>query len=282
VNFQYWVIRFVPNVARGEFSNIGIVCGSDDGDWAIEFDLKSVRSHGNLSNDLRELNGWVSWFRRTVEEYSDRPAGDRQLSTEWVEHLRVRQANSVQFSEPLPINVGSAAEGVALLFPHLVERVSIRRKPGLSRRRLRVEVRDTLAHEAGYVVGRDLFSSPKFQVGRQRGEFDFVRYVGPDEVLTNVWAFNVATLDLLERDIQSWNYLVSRLRNNGAKLIVVPKSNSSVSLDAGSPIDVVYDPPSQGSNGRRMEIFEAALEAWDLSDVSARTLGDFRASLPVA
>jgi len=41
------------------------------------------------------------------------------------------------------------------------------------------------------------------------------------------------------------------------------------------PIDVVYDPPTSQKETRRSDIFEAALEAWELSGVSARTLDNF-------
>lgn len=270
--YRYWIIRFVPNVARGEFSNIGIVCGRERGDWAVEFDLRSARSHGNLRSDLRELGGWISWFRRSVDS--------SEISSAWVEHLRSRQANSIQISTATPVEVDSARDGVELLFPRLVERAPVRRNYGLSRRRLRSEVRETLASKSNLVVGRDLFVTPLARIGKQRGEFDFLRSAGAEKSLTNVWAFNVATLDVLEREIQSWNYLVDRLRRDGASLTLdarsTVKSQAALSLPSDAPIDVIYDPPARRAELRRAEIFDAALEAWSLNGVKVRTVDDFR------
>ena len=283
MSYQYWVIRFVPNVARGEFTNIGVVCGRDGGDWAVEFDLRSVRSHGNLAADLRELSGWVAWFKRTLDVRPGASNEERMMSSGRLEHLRSRQANSVQFSESSPIDVRSAGEGVELLFPHLVERVPVRRHHGLTRRRLRAEVRDVLTYELDIVAGRALFANPRAQIGKQRGAFDFLRFEAAEESVTNVWAFNIATLDVLEREIQSWNYLVSRLREDGASLTLDPRAGGSrvVTLTPDSPIDVVYDPPASERATRRTDIFDAALEAWERSDVTARTLEAFRGDMPV-
>lgn len=282
MSYEYWIIRFVPNVARGEFSNIGIVCGRNGGDWAVQFDLRSIRSHGNFGSDLKELSAWVAWFRRAID--LSRDSTSREMTSGWLEHLRARQANSVQFSLPSPIDVGSAEEGVALLYPHLVERAVPRRPQGLTRRRMRVQVRDILEYESDLTLGRDLFLGPTCQIGRQRGEFDFLRRASGDKSLTNVWAFNVATLDVLERDIQSWNYLVGRLRNDGARLNLggSAKPVDTIEVAPNSPIDVVYDPPTSLRDGRRTDIFEAALEAWAIADVSARSLTDFQSSASTA
>lgn len=273
MSYQYWIIRFVPDVARGEFSNIGIVCGRDGGDWAVEFDLRSVRSHGGLKSDLRELSGWTSWFRRAVIGGSGSTEA-REASSGWVEHLRTRQANSVQFSDPAAVSARSAAEGVDLLFSRLVERAATRRSQGITRRSLRAEVRDVLVDELDLVPGKNLFSGPAFQVGKQRGEFDLLRFEGSTEALTNVWAFNVATLDVLERDIQSWNFLVGRFRDDGATVRL--GTETVVELRSDSPIEVVYDPPAPGMESRRADIYEAALEAWTLSGVTPWTWEEFR------
>jgi hypothetical protein len=94
--------------------------------------------------------------------------------------------------------------------------------------------------------------------------------------LTHVWAFNAADQDVLERGIQSWNYLVGRLRDDGAVLESGESARTALAPD--SSIDVIYDPPNTG----RSDIFEAALEAWDLNDVRARTLEAFQTDLAVA
>lgn len=281
MSYQYWVIRFVPNIARGEFTNVGLVCGRDDGDWAVRFDRRYVRNHGNLSPDLRELTGWITWFRRTIERRGSVGPGEQPVSSGWINHLRSRQANSVQFSEPAPIDVSSALAGVDMLFPHLVEREPTRRRWGFTRKSLRADVRDTLLHEAGLTLGRNLFVQPRAQIGKQHGSFDLMRSDSPASALTNVWAFNVATLEVLEREIQSWNYLVSRFRSDGATLLL--GRSGTVTLPADAPIDVVYDPPtSDREPQRRSDIFEGAQEAWRLNNITPCTLDEFHARVAVS
>lgn len=284
MTYHYWIIRFVPNVARGEFTNIGLVCGQDGADWAVRFDPRFVRNHGNLSSDLRELSGWIGWFRRAIEDHEAVGFGEQPVSSGWIENLRTRQANSVQFSESAPIAVETAEAGIDLLFPHLVEREPVRHRLSVTRRSLRADVRDTLLYEGHLTEGVDLFVQPQARIGRQRGSFDLLRIDNGTNALTNVWAFNVASLDVLEREIQSWNYLVTRLRDVGAELqprgsrtaALAPAPSFSATLPADAPIDVVYDPPtSDRDRDWRTDIFGAAREAWRLNDVTAYTTREF-------
>lgn len=276
MNYQYWIIRFVPNVARGEFTNIGIVCGADGGDWFASIDTRFIRNRGSYSSDLRELSGWTRWFRRAIADHGQSSIDGLRVSGGWIEHLRARQANAVQFSEPLPIAVESARAGVEMLFPHLVERPAIRTNQGLSRARLRADVRDTLVYEAGYTIGRDLITQPPAIVGKQRNSFDLLRAERTDGsfALTNVWAFNVKTLEVLDRDVQAWNYFVSRFRADGGQV----GSEKHVRLVPGdAAIEVVLDEPDPAlrDHQRRTDIFEAAREAWALSDVVVRNVDQF-------
>ncbi|QOD10769.1 DUF3037 domain-containing protein [Rathayibacter toxicus] len=273
MTYRYWIIRFVPNVARGEFTNIGLVCGRDGGDWAVRFDPRFVRNRGNLSSDLRELSGWIGWFRRAIEAHGAVGFGEQPVGSGWIENLRARQANSVQFSDPAPIVGETAQAGIDLLFPHLVERESVRHRRSVTRRTLRADIRDTLLYEGDLTEDIDLFVQPKARIGKQRGSFDLLRTDNETNALTNVWAFNVSSLDVLEREIQSWNYLVTRFRNDGAELWL--GSSRTVTLPADAPIDVVYDPPTSDRDDWRTDIFGAAQEAWRLNGVAPYTTQEF-------
>ncbi|MFV0435676.1 MAG: DUF3037 domain-containing protein [Leucobacter sp.] len=276
MSYQYWIIRYVPNIARGEFTNIGILCGRDGSDWAVRFDTRAVRNRGRLGTDLHELGPWVSWLKRRIERHGSVEFDGEPVSSGWVGHLRTRQANSVQFSEPNAIDVPSAAEGVALLFPHLVERETVKRQRALSRTSMRAEVRETLQFEFDLALGRDLFVQPKASIGKQRSTFDFMRRDHQTDGLLNVWAFNTADVELLEQQVQASNYFLTRLRDGGADMRL--GAERTVTVDSDVPVNVIYDPPtSQREAQWRTDAFEAALEAWNLNDVAVRSLDDFRA-----
>ncbi|MEB0286783.1 hypothetical protein QN345_00175 [Cryobacterium sp. 10I1] len=131
-----------------------------------------------------------------------------------------------------------------------------------------------MVHEMGFRLGHDLFVQPQAIIGKQRGSFDVVRTQRLVERVTNVWAFNVATLEPLEREIQSWNFLVSRLRQDGASLRIA--GNRELALAPDTPVEVIYDPlRSQSDRQWRTDIFEAAIEAWEINHVTFRTLDEF-------
>ena len=275
MNYQYWIVRFVPNVARGEFTNIGIVSGRDGGDWSVAFERRAVRNTGDLTSDLRELSAWMTWFSRTIARHATPSIdGSQTVSAWWIEHLRGRQSNAIQFSEAAPIDAGSSQEAINLLFPHLVEREVSHRRRSMNRSVIRQSVRDIYLYEDGYALNRDLFVQPRATIGKQHGTFDILRDSTRSRKLTNVWAFNVQRLEGLERDIQSWNFLVGRLRSAGAELATSRGRSLEIAHDA--PIDVVFDPPTREDQASyRHDIFEAAQEAWTLNGVAAQSLAEF-------
>jgi len=280
VTYHYWTVRFVPDVSRGEFTNVGVVVGRDGGDWAVRLDQRFVRNHGDLSSDLRELASWSRHFERQVNGLASPRLDGRAPSTfGQMEHWRRRQANAVQLGEPMPVLTASAAEGVRLLYPVLVERVTSGRRGTYDRRSLRSRVQKFLVQDQGFVRGRDLFASADFTVGRQHGTFDLVRTSDRGPRITNVWAFNVLSLSALERDLQSWSYLVGRLRREGARTELTDGGYEA--LDRDVPIDVVVDVPVRGagSGDRRRDIFEAAREAWTENGVAEHTVESFEDGL---
>jgi hypothetical protein len=259
----YWVIRYVPNVARGEFQNIGIVCGSDGGDWAVGFDWQFV--HSRVPRDVLE---WAQWFSRQVHQ-SDAYIQDHEFTRAWVEGIRTRQANSIQIAPPMPIGAATAHDAAETLFEHLVLHERPTRKRRVTRRQLRSEVRFYLDYNL--IQGRDYFERPAVQLGQMRADFDFVQVNEQLPVIRNVWAFDVAGLDDLERSVQAWNYGITRLRDDGATMLA---NDRSFELPGDSVITAIIDPPRHESQ-RRMDIYRATLESWEREHVDVLTLDQF-------
>ncbi|WP_141692894.1 hypothetical protein [Leifsonia xyli] len=137
---------------------------------------------------------------------------------------------------------------------------------------MRADVQDTFTHQFGMVVDRDFYMTPRVAIAKQHGLFD-VATVGGRLALANVWAFNVMSLDTLQRDVYSWNFIVSRVREDGAEVSFGTRTRQIARSDV--PIRVIIDPP-QVNSGQRGEIYEAALEQWERSKVEIRTLKEFR------
>jgi hypothetical protein len=123
-DYQFWVIRYVPDSVRGEFVNIGLVVGGSDRDWAFRRVTRLSRA--------RALGGFAdaaeSWLKRFEVDFISegtlfaaeglaRPQGRTDL---WIEELRRRMQNAIQISRPRPVVGRSAAEVADLLYARLI------------------------------------------------------------------------------------------------------------------------------------------------------------------
>lgn len=259
----YWVIRYVPDTARGEFHNIGVVCGADNGDWAAAFDWRFI--HNRTPRDILE---WAHWFAGQVNQ-REAVLPEHEFTRGWVEGIRQRQANSIQVAPPLPVVAKNAREAAEMLYGQLVEHQFRHRRQRTTRRQLRSEVRTVLDYTLRQ--GLQYFERPEVRLGQMHGDFDFVQVNEARPVIRNVWAFDVAGLDDLERGIQAWNYGVTRLRTDGA---VLRAGELTVDLPEDSVVTAIIDPPQHESR-RRAEIYQATLESWEREHVDVLTLSQF-------
>ncbi len=277
MQYNYWLVRYVPDAARGEFVNVAIVVGRDGGDWALRR-VHSLRRASRLGGNASSLDPWLSRLGRIIMDHQAPPLFgelvDRPLSSGWMSHMSGRLNNAVQLSLPTPVEAKSAEEAVSFLFPHLVAETAF--NPAVrTRTRIVSDLRDHYESDANIFLGQGLVQRPRARVGRHRGKFDFA--VVSDEVsqLSQVWSFDVKDVAHLEQEIQSWSFLVERLRNDGGRLSakvdgpLIPES-----IDARVPISVVYQPPSGTISSERNDVFLAARDAWAILHVDAVPSGE--------
>jgi hypothetical protein len=70
---------------------------------------------------------------------------------------------------------------------------------------------------------------------------------------------------MLERELQSWNFIVSRLRDEGAS---ISQGGRSLAAAGDVAVAVAFQEPTR-REARVDDVFEAALEAWAGLGVSA-------------
>jgi hypothetical protein len=272
MQYSYWLIRYVPDAARGEFVNVGIIAGRDGGDWALRR-VRSLRRASRLGGNASALEPWLSRIERIIADHQAPPLFgslvERPLSGGWLSHLSGRLNNAVQISESAPVEADSAEEAASFLFPFLVAETSF--LPAVrTRSRLVSDLRDHYESDANLTFGQGLVPRPRARVGRQRGRFDFAVVADRVSQLSQVWSFDMKDTDRLEQEIQSWSFLVERLRNDGGKLSV--KGDYGLlpeTIDSEVPISVVYLEPSDPTPGERTEVYLAAREAWEHLRVDA-------------
>lgn len=117
--YQSWVLRFVPDVARGEFTNIGVLVGNDGMDWHL-ITTDSNRSNQRLltAAPIARLGTRV----RKANQAADQLAGvhTSSLLVDDVERMRELFNNILQLSPPTPLLAQSAEQGAKLLYDQLV------------------------------------------------------------------------------------------------------------------------------------------------------------------
>lgn len=272
VQYRYWIVRYVPDAARGEFVNVGIVVGRDGGDWALRR-ANSLRRASRLGGNASTLEPWLTRLGRVIADHQSPPLFgslvERPLSSAWMSHLGGRLNNAVQLSDATPIEAESAEEAASFLYPFLIAEVAVR--PGVrTRSRLVRDLRDHYLFDANLTYGQGLVYRPRASVGRQRGRFDFAVIGDRVSQLSQVWSFDVKDTDNLEQEIQSWSFLVERLRHDGGQ--IATKSEGQLQVDQIAPvvpISVVYQAPREGSSAERSDVYLAAREAWNFLGVTA-------------
>lgn len=267
--YQYWLVRYVPDVARGERVNVAVVVGADGGDWAIQV-APDLRRASRLGGDASVLRPWLGRLEQIFEDYQ-RPPFDlfvspeaNEVSSSWLELLSHRYNNVLQVSDAAPVEAKSADEAADFLFRILVATPSpVRRSQ--TRQRLLRDLTALYEHTASLELGHSLLRSPRIRAGKQRGRFDFAVVDGRVDQLSQAFAFDVRDMDTLERELQSWNFVAGRVRQDGAAILLEAEPRL-VSRDV--QIAVAYQEPVT-SEARRRDVFEAALEAWGSIGVRA-------------
>lgn len=260
--YLYWLVRYVPDVVRGERVNVAVIVGRDGGDWAIRV-APDLRRASRLGGDARGLRPWLDELAQTIHDFEHPPLqlfADPQevrVSRAWLELLSHRFNNVLQVSPATPVMAQSAREGVDFLFPLLVATPA-----PVARSRTRAR----MVHDLGQLYERtanletrgSLLRGPRAFVGRQRGRFDFAVVDDHVDQLSHAFAFDVRDTDVLERELQSWNYIVSRLRDDGAS---ITQGGRSLAAAEDVPVAVAFQEPSR-RDARVADVFEAAIEAW--------------------
>jgi len=124
MSFQFSLIRFVPDPARGEFVNIGAIAGSDAaGEWELR--LVSNLSRAKALDDrgvLSKAFAYAAGLEDNIAALDQLPeaAGAEPISSELLRRRAREMNNVVQFSMPAPIAADGAETALELVFDQLI------------------------------------------------------------------------------------------------------------------------------------------------------------------
>ncbi|WP_341933446.1 DUF3037 domain-containing protein [Microbacterium sp. LWO14-1.2] len=265
--YLYWLVRYVPDVARGERVNVAVIVGRDGGDWAIR-SAPNLRRASRIGGDAQAIRPWLESLERSVRDYEHPPLAlfaslePQTVSRAWLSLLSHRFNNTLQLSSPAPVEAVSAEDAAGFLYSVLVATPDISPR-SKTRTRLVQHLSDLYLRTSSLELGESLLRRPRALVGKQRGRFDFAVVDDHVDQLSHAFAFDVKDTDSLEQELQSWNFVVTRLRDSGA---IVAAGQEERTAESDVPVSVVFQEPPRSADSRTWDVFDAALEAW-------RTLG---------
>ncbi len=245
--YLYSVVRFVPDPARGEYVNVGVIVGSDEArEWefrAAESLLRARRLDHPERPSLPAVAGFIESLGRQVDDFSEAVEdGDpppEGLSEAWLfdEHRSLEHV--VQMSRPTPVRASSATEAVSLVFNELVVEPLQERLPYLRRTRAAAALRQAYKTERAVPV----FESVRIEAGSHGTQVDFVVANGHVVQLAQAWSFQVPDQKRLVERIRSWGWTMERLAEVGG--IVRLPGNRAEHVDAGVNLEIVYVAPRE-------------------------------------
>ncbi len=257
MNFSYSVIRFVPDVAQGEFVNVGVVVVGGEPCKAIVRLAPSPARARHLAPAKIVKNFWdyIQDLRHDIER--DSKGMDQPKIAKWVNDIGSSDLSMVQFSSPAPIvcdEIESAADMMAEQF--LSSYLRPKRQKRHTKQATARKVRQTYKN-IGLVTGRHLIEHLEVSGQAHTEPFDFAVKNGEIVQLTQAWNFGVVDQRTVMENVKAWAFTVADIKESGG---VGRSGKKSIKVPKTVEVRAVYDEPT---NARSRETLEEAIHAFD-------------------
>lgn len=215
MSIQYSIIRFVPDSARGESVNVGLV--------AVDTLAKHMSVHLQIPERRMRAFAAQSLVRLTAEYLNDWKAMVEgydlsQASSEVGEWLRTQYETSnnlVQFSPPTPTAFRSLGEALSRLESLLLTAEDAKHiERGLRRSHALAELRRAY-YGAGLKRGQDFVERPTIGTRHHREVMDFAVRKGKAVQIAQSWSFQQRNVVALSESIRSWAWTIRDIRERG-------------------------------------------------------------------
>jgi hypothetical protein len=250
MKFVYSLVRFVPDPAREEFVNVGVIVGSEElGRWEVRQVENPRRARqfddrGSLTavwQFLDRVGRVLDEFEQAQEMLFEPPL---EPTENWLRKLRAEHRNVVQLSTPRPVAARDLEEAIDLVFSELVVDPEFRRFRFQKKHRALAAVRGVYTSE-GLERGRSLFERTALRAGNHLERIDFAVVNSEAMQLVHTWSFDIPDQDGLAEQVKAWGWTLERLRESGGVLELPP--DRSVVVDGAVDVGVVYVPSSRES-----------------------------------
>lgn len=258
MTMHFWTIRWVPDVVRGEFINIGVLAGDDEThDWAIQH-VDSFKRANLLGGDAGRAESYLGALTQRVSAsllppgmFGDRPG----LSFAEVERIRAHQSNSVQLGAPRLVHAASAVDALSIVYPLMVDEPEVHR-----RSRARTRLVNALGTRLERALSQRDVELERNLVGRaalERGRFDFVAATHEHSQLAHAWSFRTQDATITAEKTGAWAWFLSEFRRQGVQL--ASRDGRTFDVKADTPLVVIHDAPSSDD---QYDVLRAARASW--------------------
>jgi hypothetical protein len=257
MSFQFSLIRFVPDPARGEFVNIGAIAGNDEArEWELR--LVSNLSRAKALDDrgvLSKAFAYAAALEDNIAALDRLPetAGAEPISTAFLRRRAIEMQNIVQFSAPAPVVADSAEAALELIFDQLVLDAARKRFPFEKKHRAQGAARR--AYQTHDVPADAVRERAPVRSGVFDGAFDFAVHNGRTVQLVQCWSFQLPNQADLAEQVKAWSWLVHELRKAGGELAATDRD---VDVPADLDIFAIAIPPVSGATSPAYEEAKAA------------------------
>jgi len=219
VSYQFSLIRFVPDPARGEFVNIGAVVGSDEGaDWDLRFISNFKRAKAlDPEGALPAAIAFAAGLDQRIDALGQLPdVGSEPLSISSLRETAEDMQNIVQLTTPAPVVADTAESALDLIFDQLLVDPAARRYRFEKKHRAQRSARE--AYRAHQIPGEAIKERAAVSSGAFDDTFDFAVHNGRTVQLVQCWSFQLPNQEDLAEQIQSWSWVVHEVRSQGGAL----------------------------------------------------------------
>lgn len=257
MSFQFSLIRFVPDPARGEFVNIGAVAGSDDaGEWELRLvsnlsRAKALDDRGVLSKAFAYAAGLEDHI--AALDVLQRTGGAEPISAEMLRRQAAEMHNIIQLSPPAPVAADSAEAALELVFDQLVLDAARKSFPFEKKHRAQGAARQ--AYRAHHVPPSAVRERAPVRSGVFDGTFDFAVHNGRAVQLVQCWSFQLPNQADLAEQVKAWSWLVHEVRQDGGGLAT---AGGEIEVPRALDIYAIAIPPVAGAESPAYEEARAA------------------------
>lgn len=257
--YQYWLVRYVPDVARIDSASAGVITvGRDRGDAAFRFVESSLQlpAIGHSRTDFMRIARLFEQNLRFFIENEGFSLGNSRDLRSFIERERRQNHGIFQIDSPGQIASINAAEAADALFDRLVFRQeSVQRQ-----QRVTVLKQQTKNVYEGYdFLRKNMVQNPILEVPHADERMDLAIVAQEVFEISSAFSFQGKASKGLRDRVRSWTYSMEKLRKSGGELLVDKRARHGSKVNKEVSIAAIVDLPI---NQRQQKIFYDSTSDW--------------------